>query len=217
MRISLALAVLLAIACIPEKGPLMAAGQDCIECHGMGEAKRWTTAGTWVKGAHVTITDANGKSLTLRGNDVGNFYTAESLALPLSVSVDGTPMEDPVTYVGCNLCHPTPGPGIDLELMAPGRDCVGCHRAGGIASSSIFTVAGTWKGPGHVIKVVDSDSVEVVLTTNAIGNFYTSEPLRFPLTQAWVDDEDMPAEKLRGVMHGSCNVCHGNGNEDPDD
>ena len=87
----------------------MKAGQDCLECHGGGggeeEARAWTAAGTWSRGAHVSITDSAGKSFTIRGNDVGNFYTAESLRFPLTVSVDGTPMPGTVTYGGCNRCH----------------------------------------------------------------------------------------------------------------
>ncbi len=95
----------------------MKAGQDCLECHGGGEARTWTVAGTWSRGASVTITDATGWSLTLRGNAVGNFYTAESLTFPLqSVVVDGASMPanaapDAFRYGGCNRCHGGGGEG----------------------------------------------------------------------------------------------------------
>lgn len=109
-----ALAALLATlaACIPENGPLMEPGSDCLECHGGDEARTWTAAGTWGgQGSRVTITDSSGKSFTLRTNRVGNFYTAERLAFPLRVSVDGSEMPAPVTYGGCNACHGSGGGG----------------------------------------------------------------------------------------------------------
>ena len=83
----------------------MAAGQDCLGCHDGGDAKRWTAAGTWASGSHVTLTDATGRRISLRTNQVGNFYTAERLAFPLTVAVDGATMPTPVTYGGCNRCH----------------------------------------------------------------------------------------------------------------
>ena len=56
-------------------------------------------------GSHVTLTDATGRRISLRTNQVGNFYTAERLAFPLTVAVDGATMPTPVTYGGCNRCH----------------------------------------------------------------------------------------------------------------
>jgi hypothetical protein len=89
----------------------MKPGSDCLGCHNGDEARTWTAAGTWSKGAAVTITDSAGKSFTLHGNAVGNFYTAESLTFPLTVSVDGQAMPGTVTYGGCNRCHGSDGGG----------------------------------------------------------------------------------------------------------
>jgi hypothetical protein len=100
-----ALALALALACIPEEGPLMKPGEDCLDCHDGDEAARWTTAGTWAPGSSVTIADSNGKLFTLQTNRVGNFYTAEALRFPLRVTVDGEAMTDSVEYGGCNRCH----------------------------------------------------------------------------------------------------------------
>lgn len=124
MRRLLAVAALAALACIPENGPMMDRGQDCLECHAGGEAPRWTAAGTWEgEGQHVWIRDAAGRSFTIRTNQGGNFYTAEALAYPLTVAIDGEEMPDPVpapssppstcldgdccagTLCGCNDCH----------------------------------------------------------------------------------------------------------------
>jgi hypothetical protein len=88
----------------------MAPGEDCLACHDGRDAKRWTVAGTWDGGAgvRVTLTDAAGKSVALTTNQVGNFYTEQPLAFPLTVTAAGARMPDPVTYGGCNRCH---GPG----------------------------------------------------------------------------------------------------------
>jgi hypothetical protein len=90
----------------------MAAGQDCMECHGSAggeDARPWSVAGTVAgrQGASVTITDAGGWSFTLRSNQAGNFYTAEGVRFPLRVSVDGKAMPaTPVLSQGsCNCCH----------------------------------------------------------------------------------------------------------------
>jgi hypothetical protein len=221
MRVSaIAALTLLCASCAQEEGPLMAAGQDCVECHGGGEARAWTVAG-WTKGARVTVVDANGKSVEMRGNKVGNFYTAESLAPPYTVTVDGLPMPQDalkfgLKYGGCNLCHVNRLAKPDLALMAPGRDCMACHDD---VAALKFTIAGTWKGSGHVVRVVDSANVTKTFTTNAAGNLYTSDPVTYPLTEVWVDNErKMTAEKFRGAMHGSCNAagCHGGGKHDDD-
>ena len=92
------LLVLAAAACVPEHGPTMRPGEDCISCHGGGTgaepAKAWTLAGTvypaldaepeaGLEGAQVEVTDANEVSFTLRTNLSGNFYSSEALAFPL--------------------------------------------------------------------------------------------------------------------------------------
>jgi hypothetical protein len=220
MRGLVASVLLASAACAPEEGPLMAPGQDCIECHDGGEAKRWTAAGTWARGAHVTVTDANGKSVTVRGNKVGNFYTAEPLTPPLTVTVDGARMDTAtlkggfLAYGGCNLCHSNGGvPLADLGLMAAGRDCLQCHRAGGLAASVPFAVAGTFPPGGRTVTIVDANGVSVSRTTNAVGNFYVDVPLQLPLKSATVNGEAMPPEK---GLAPNCNSCHGNGEEHDD-
>lgn len=195
--------LLLLAACAPEHGPLMAPGEDCLACHDGADAERWTAAGTWTPGAHVTMSDSAGRTLTLRGNRVGNFYTAEPLSLPLSVTVNGKRMPEAVTYAGCNRCH---GFGRGLEtgpLMAPGQDCLLCHDG---RSATRWSVAGTWGGPGARVTLTDSTGKTLTLATNQVGNFYTAEPLRFPLTVT-VGSARMPDR----VTYGGCNDCHGAG------
>ena len=212
-----ALMLLAASACIPQEGPMMRPFEDCLGCHGAGNGKAWTVAGTWAKGANVSVTDANGKTVPLRGNDAGNFYTAEPLAFPLTVSVNGKVMPDPavlteprpaarVTYGGCNLCHRaelvtmTFGP-----EMLPGSDCLVCHTAGGMASGHPFTAAGTFPPPewGAGTEVVVGGQTT---TTNAVGNFYITAPINYPAA-ASVRGSSMEG----GAPYGGCNRCHVNG------
>jgi len=114
--LAIALAALAGAGCVPENGPLMEPGSDCLECHGGGEgeedARAWTVAGTMGgQGSAVVITDANGRSFTLHAAQNGNFYTAEPVRFPLRVSVDGEAMQGQVDYGGCNRCHGSGGEG----------------------------------------------------------------------------------------------------------
>ena len=114
---ALALAALAGAACVPEEGPLMAPGRDCLECHGGGgeeDAKPWTVAGTMGgQGSRIDVTDANGFAFTLHAAQNGNFYTAESVRFPLRVSVDGRAMNQAVSasMASCNRCHGSGGDG----------------------------------------------------------------------------------------------------------
>ena len=204
---------LLGGACVPSEGPLMSPNQDCLGCHGGGgDGKTWTVAGTFGgKGSRIVITDAGGKTLTLRAAQNGNFYTAEGVTFPLTVTVDGVPMARksdgqvvPVTYGGCNACH---GPGGVLTTgpdMGPGSDCLACHN--GTVSQVAFTAAGTWPGATRV-------TVNGVSLTRAPGgaNFYTNDARAAVSSQrpgtASVDGRTMePA-----LTYGGCGRCHGAG------
>ena len=128
-----ALAALGALGCIPADGPTMRPGDDCLRCHGMDPggpetgpvrpATPWSLAGTiyaapdadpnaGIEGAEVQLTDANGFSFTLETNLVGNFYSAESVAFPLTVCVSrgGATqcMQTPAPNGSCNYCHAIP-------------------------------------------------------------------------------------------------------------
>ncbi len=104
----------------PDLSPVMRPGEDCTSCHNGDQAQEWTVAGTvfsapdaqsdgGVQGALVLIADANGRQLTLRSNSAGNFYTAEPLQFPLTVSVAGTQAQHVMTAAvevgACNACH----------------------------------------------------------------------------------------------------------------
>ncbi len=142
LALAAALAAALSAACVPSTGPTMAAGQDCMECHGGGggggggvvpaatggdgggeeDGKTWTIAGTvyptqnaaadqGLENARIYVRDAAGKSFTLRSNQVGNFYTAESVTFPVQVAVarglnqPANAMRNGASSGGCNGCH----------------------------------------------------------------------------------------------------------------
>jgi hypothetical protein len=128
-RLAAAAAALLAAACIPEEGPMMEPGHDCMECHGgrggEEDAVAWTVAGTYgSQGSKVSIRDAAGKSFTLTANQAGNFYTREPVTFPITVAVDGQYMP-PAGGV--------PGSGGIGLLSPPNNSCnrSGCHSGGG--------------------------------------------------------------------------------------
>lgn len=110
---------------------------------------------------------------------------------------------------GCGV--PAEGP-----LMRPGRDCLGCHSASGGASPA-WTVAGTvFTGPADPpgaglrdvqVHLVDAAGRAIALRTNAAGNFYTREPLRFPV-QARIEKDGVNRAMVGPVPHGGCNACH---------
>ena len=129
------LALGLAACGMPQQGPQMMPGSDCMSCHSSGGAAiashAWTLAGTVfadpksptaapVQAAEVLVTDAAGKTLTIRTNGSGNFYSAEPLTFPVHVEVqDGSQRMAMVASppVGsCNACHA--GQGLN---GAPGK------------------------------------------------------------------------------------------------
>jgi hypothetical protein len=92
-------------ACVPVQPTKMSShnkGQDCLTCHATGQNPllRWTVAGTlWQDtfgttprgGATVTIVDGKGLTISLVTDVEGNFYTAQAVTFPLSVSASGCP------------------------------------------------------------------------------------------------------------------------------
>lgn len=77
-------------------------------------------SGSSLGGASVIITGANGATLTLPVNSVGNFYTGQSVAVPFTAKVvvgnAVRAMVTPQTNGDCNSCHTESG-----ANNAPGR------------------------------------------------------------------------------------------------
>ncbi|MHB1845154.1 MAG: hypothetical protein ACYCWW_10005 [Deltaproteobacteria bacterium] len=122
------LAALGAAGCYDVSGlqgtPSMLPGSNCMQCHsatGTAPQRTWTLAGTvygdpkaatdaGLLDAEILVTDSSGQSLTLVADDVGNFYTGETLTPPLRVEAqwgDHRMRMDlpPPIGVSCNACH----------------------------------------------------------------------------------------------------------------
>lgn len=96
-------------------------GTSCARCHveggGFGKGSPFGAAGTIYSRAGKTrgvarvaidITDSRGRSVSLTSNDVGNFYTGQSLTPPLEVKLSraGAPSVFATAPSGdCNACH----------------------------------------------------------------------------------------------------------------
>ncbi|MCM2333565.1 MAG: hypothetical protein NDI82_06425 [Anaeromyxobacteraceae bacterium] len=106
-------------------------------------------------------------------------------------------------------------------LRNQGEDCLSCHKAGGKAPRSLFTVSGTvFRDAGGEPRETGAGAVAVVLTdaagrkvellSNAAGNFWTKEAVAFP---ARVALRAQPSGAVKeappgACAHGNCNACH---------
>ncbi len=147
MRSEILLVALLAGGCYDVSGlygtPSMLPGSDCMQCHsatGTAAQRTWTLAGTvfpdpkspadaGLSNAEILVTDSSSpnRALTLVADDVGNFYTSETLTPPLRVEAqwgDHRMRMDlpPPPGISCNSCHSAaPQPIVNGFPPAPGR------------------------------------------------------------------------------------------------
>lgn len=102
--------------------------------------------------------------------------------------------------------------------MLPGRVCQECHRPGGqardawTASGTIYEERGASCNGGGVadarVELIGMDGkVQVSMQTNSAGNFYTAQPLVFPV-RVRVSKGDRAEEMLGTVGVASCAACH---------
>jgi hypothetical protein len=105
-------------------------------------------------------------------------------------------------------CYPR-----DSPVMEPGRDCMDCHKgrrlpwtaAGTVFPSQSADVASGVSGAEVWLR--DANGLEVHLTTNSSGNFYTAEALTFPL-HAEVHRNGNVLVMPQPAATGGCNGCH---------
>ncbi len=104
--------------------------------------------------------------------------------------------------------------------MLPGANCLACHGAAGAGKEEgedggTFTAAGTafadLDGTAPLVdatvRITDAGGAVVTLTTNSVGNFYTSQPLTFPI-DAEVEVNGTVQAMGSSVSDGGCNSCH---------
>lgn len=106
------------------------------------------------------------------------------------------------------------GEGGEGPEMSPGEDCLQCHASG----EHTFTAAGTvFSDPsapasagvsGVTVLITDAMGKQVSLTSNAAGNFFTSEPLSMPI-HAELHRGSSVAKMQGAVPSASCASCHG--------
>jgi hypothetical protein len=102
-----------------------------------------------------------------------------------------------------------------------GEDCFSCHRPGGKAPRTIFTVAGSVFRDGSgppletgaaevAVVLTGADGGRLELVSNAGGNFTSRKEIAFP---AQVELRTPAAGGARrgpagACAHGNCNLCH---------
>ena len=123
------------VAASIDGSPSMNPGMACIQCHASDEGPRFSIAGTVYptiaepdlcngapssSGAHVVITGADGRVLTLGLNGAGNFYSEMQVTRPYHAKVVTAAGERAMTAEqtsgDCNSCHTPSG-----ANNAPGR------------------------------------------------------------------------------------------------
>ena len=106
-------------------------------------------------------------------------------------------------------------------LRNQGEACASCHKPDGKAPRALFTVGGTIfrssdgepreTGAGGVaIELIDAAGRRVALTSNAAGNFWSKDPVSFPVqVSVRTLPEGAPRVGPPGrCAHGDCNQCH---------
>ncbi len=103
----------------------MKPGEACLKCHGPGgeaEDEPFSFAGTVFRdgsgadgseGVSISVTDANNKTVTVTSNAVGNFFSEDALAKPLTVTMTkgskSSTMSTGAASGDCNDCHSAAG------------------------------------------------------------------------------------------------------------
>jgi hypothetical protein len=99
--------------------------------------------------------------------------------------------------------------------MRPGGACISCHASG---EGPHFTIAGTVMGTsaeatgcngasGAQVEITDASGQVLTLGTNAVGNFYSSSPVSFPITARVLAGGKVLA-MASPQSSGDCNSCH---------
>ena len=97
--------------------------------------------------------------------------------------------------------------------MRPGQDCLSCHKPGGektwTLAGTVFPTATSATNQGlsdATLQITDANSATVTLTSNSVGNFYTSNALTFPVAVAITHAGN--TVNMNAAPSGACNSCH---------
>jgi len=142
---------------------------------------------------------------------------------------DGVLREKVGGEVDASALDEVPTPACDEPISAvadghhnPGEDCLACHHQGGMDGAPPFTFAGTMfdssggSAPiaGGAFHLIDALGTDVLVQTEANGNFYSYEFLTFPVVAFRSTCPDV--RRMIAPIHdteGSCNAsgCHTSG------
>jgi hypothetical protein len=106
----------------------------------------------------------------------------------------------------------TPGGGQASTSHNAGRDCLGCHNFG-VAGTVYRAGTGTPYG-GATVRLVSAagaaEQVDLTLTTDASGNFFTNQRLSFGAGLSALVTGTSGARRAMGTpaTSGRCNGCH---------
>ena len=160
----------------------------------------------------------------------GNVQTSTAPASKLASSSSSTPASS-IKAISSQMKSSQASSVVSVVISCPtppgkshnaGQNCLSCHKKGGSGSSyAVFTLAGTaYQANGKAqsnakIKIFDhnSNNITLCLTTNKLGNFYTTQAIAGLATLG----KDVMAEGPTGGLHtmtstltsGACNSCHG--------
>jgi hypothetical protein len=89
--------------------------------------------------------------------------------------------------------------------MRPGEDCTSCHQSFTLAGT--VYAADTLQGAAGVdLTVADDAGVVRYYTSNSAGNFYTTDPMVFPV-DIWMT-RGAGTVSMPNAVTGGCNACH---------
>ncbi|GAN35049.1 MAG: unknown heme protein [Candidatus Brocadia sinica] len=158
------------------------AGKDCLTsgCHASGGWKRFSLGGTIYTdsdgtdaraGAHINVMDANGIIVTLTSDQLGNFYSAQSMTAPflISVSYRGRMVKMPgaASGGGCNAdgCHVV-GLAGRVSISTKDLDLAGTVTGADYKSSTDGTVLANAK-----VSLSRKGRIKYRTTTDSAGAF----------------------------------------------
>jgi hypothetical protein len=111
---------------------------------------------------------------------------------------------------GNNLpCKNVVSPAPTLGRHNPGKSCFqSCHNHGFTLAGTLYTNAtGNTGFAGATMSFVDAANKSFDLVVNSNGNFYTSQPITFPVLI--IASACPSAVKMEGsAPNGTCNACH---------
>ncbi len=115
---------------------------------------------------------------------------------------------------GCKPADPAP----PIVGHAAGQDCLSCHDNMGqnlrftLAGTAYDDATGTNPLAGATVTLVDDSGKVVDVHTGSNGNFYTLEPVTFPITVVLSRCPNLVEMPQPLTTRQGCNACHAAGN-----